>query len=287
MYKHFVSESENIRIDKFLSDNIIDLTRSELSKLFVKNKILVNTIPVKPSYKVKHGDIVDVDYVAIDYNQKNQITIPILYEDDSVIVIDKPAGILSHSKGKENLEQTVESTIHNKLIDNDYHRAGIVHRLDRATSGIMICAKTRESYQWLQNQFSQRKVIKVYYAIVIGHFDVKSAIIDLPIMRDQKNKSRFKVDSRGKNSITKYSVISENSKYSLLELEPKTGRTHQLRVHLRYLKHPIIGDNFYEGEQADRLYLHAAKLSIGFMSGQLETFESKIPSQFIEKMKYN
>ncbi len=286
MSKHIVSEHEDIRIDKFLSNIVSDLSRSEIGKLFAKGQILVNSVVVKPSYKIKLNDEIDLSYNE-SKAPESIVNIPMIYEDDCVIVIDKPAGILSHSKGAQNLEQTVESSIKDKLIDYDYNRAGIVHRLDRATSGVMICAKTRDSYRWLQSQFSQRKVTKVYFAVVSGNFTVPSAIIDLPIMRDQKNKSRFKVDSRGKNSITKYSVVSDNSKYSLLELKPKTGRTHQLRVHLRYLKHPIVGDTFYEGEPADRLYLHASKLTIRLISGELKTFESKIPDQFFEKMKYN
>jgi len=287
MYKLIVSDSENVRIDKFLSGKVDDLSRSDLSKLFTKNKVLVNNILVKQNYKVKLNDSIDIDYEVVKFDINNQTELPIIYQDDSVVVIDKPAGILSHSKGKENQEQTVETMVHSLLTDNDYDRAGIVHRLDRATSGVMICAKTKDSYKWLQSQFSQRKVIKVYYAIVSGHFDIKSAIIDLPIMRDQKNKSRFKVDSRGKASITQYTVISENPMYSLIELVPKTGRTHQLRVHLKYLKHPIVGDNFYDGEPSDRLYLHASKLSIRLISGESKTFESKMPEEFNEKMKYN
>lgn len=287
MHKLIVSESNNIRIDKFLADAIKDLSRSDIAKLFTKNQILVNDLPIKPSYKLKLGDSISVDYQVVKFDPKDQVEIPILYEDGDVLVIEKPAGMLSHSKGKENQEQTVETTIAAKLIESDYNRAGIVHRLDRATSGVMICAKTREAYKWLQNQFSQRKVTKVYFAIVTGHFEVKSAIIDLPIMRDQKNKSRFKVDSRGKSSLTQYTVVSEDPKYSLVELEPKTGRTHQLRVHLKYLKHPIVGDSFYEGEVADRLYLHATKLSIKLPSGETKTFESKIPKTFAQKMKYN
>jgi 23S rRNA pseudouridine1911/1915/1917 synthase len=287
MHKLIISELDNIRIDKYLSETIIDLNRSDIGRLFDKNQVMVNSNIVKPSYKLKIGDSIELNYNLAVYDPKIKLDIPIIYEDDNVIVIDKPSGILSHSKGKENLEPTVETFIHDKVVENDYFRAGIVHRLDRATSGVMICAKTRASYKFLQSQFSLRKVAKTYFAIVEGSFNVKSAIIDLPIMRDQKNKSRFRVDSRGKNAITKYTVISENLKYSLLELEPKTGRTHQLRVHLRYLKHPIVGDTFYEGETADRLYLHAAKLVIKLSDGQIKTFISEIPESFAEKMKYN
>jgi 23S rRNA pseudouridine1911/1915/1917 synthase len=287
MKKHIVSDSDDIRIDKYLSSVIPDLNRSDISKLFSKNLILVEKKPVKPSYKLRLGNEIDINYKMAKYDSKVDVDIPIIYEDSDVIVIDKPAGILSHSKGKDNAEQTVETFIKEKLTDNDYPRAGIVHRLDRATSGVMICAKTRESYKFLQAQFSLRKVQKVYFAIVEGNFDVRSAIIDLPIMRDQKNQSRFKVDSRGKNAHTKYLVIEENEGNTLLELEPKTGRTHQLRVHMKYLKHPIVGDTFYDGKDADRLYLHAGKLAIKLPNGKTEIFESKIPESFVQKMQYN
>ncbi|HUC78631.1 MAG TPA: RluA family pseudouridine synthase [Candidatus Saccharimonadales bacterium] len=287
MKKNFISSTEGIRIDKYLSELIADQTRSDLSKIFASGQVLVNSKKVKQSYKLKLDDTITVSYQIQKFDPKDYFDIPIIFENSDVIVIDKPAGVLSHSKGKDNQEQTVETFIHDKLIDNDYPRAGIVHRLDRATSGVMICAKTRDSYKFLQQQFSQRKVTKVYYAIVSGHFDVISAIIDLPIMRDKKNQSRFKVDSRGKNSLTKYLVVEENDDYSLLELEPKTGRTHQLRVHLKYLKHPIVGDTFYDGENADRLYLHAGKLVIRLPNGKLEIFESKTPESFSRKMKYN
>ena len=287
MHKLIVSESNNIRIDKYLSEMMSDLNRSDIGKLFDKKQIFIGGKPVRGSYKIKFGDKIDVIYNPIEFNPDDQPEIPIIFENSDVIVIDKPSGILSHSKGKENLEPTVETFIHHKITENDYNRAGIVHRLDRATSGIMICAKTKDSYKYLQTQFSQRKAVKTYIAVVEGHFTVKSAIIDLPIMRDQKNQSRFRVDSRGKNAVTKYTVLDENSKYSLIKLEPKTGRTHQLRVHLKYLRHPIVGDTFYEGEPASRLYLHAEKLEIKLPTGEVKTFESKIPAEFAEIMKYN
>src|SRR5665213_2104746 len=142
MKKHIVSDSGEIRIDKYLSSVITDLTRSDISKLFSKNQVLVGNKSVKQSYKLKLGDEIDFSYEIAQFDPKTAVDIPIIYEDKDVIVIDKPAGILSHSKGKDNAEQTVETFIYDKLTDNDYPRAGIVHRLDRATSGVIICAKT-------------------------------------------------------------------------------------------------------------------------------------------------
>ena len=171
MTKQFISDVADIRVDKYLSDKITDKTRSDIAKLFSNQQILVNKKPVRSSYKLKLNDSIKITYELNNQTFKTKIDIPIIYEDNEVLVIDKPPGILSHSKGKDNPEQTVETFINDKLVDKDYLRAGIVHRLDRATSGVMICAKTIESYKYLQQQFSQRKVKKTYYAIASGKFD--------------------------------------------------------------------------------------------------------------------
>jgi 23S rRNA pseudouridine1911/1915/1917 synthase len=286
MNTYTISETEEGRIDKILATRLPDISRSNIVRLFDEKKILVNDKYVKPSYQVRAFDSVVVDYDANPVILNNLI-IPIIYEDHDTIVINKPEGILSHSKGVFNNEETVETFISSKLLDSDYNRAGIVHRLDRATSGVMICAKTLASFKWLQKQFSTRKVKKIYFAIVSGHFDDKSALIDLPILRDHNNPSRFKVDIRGKVAKTKYTVISENDKYSLIKLEPETGRTHQLRVHLKYLKHPIVGDTFYGGDNAKRLYLHASELDIKLLSGENKKFIIPVPESFDDFMNYN
>ncbi|HUC95768.1 MAG TPA: RluA family pseudouridine synthase, partial [Candidatus Saccharimonadia bacterium] len=234
----------------------------------------------KASQTIHINDVISIDFDFSKLPSETDLNIDIIYEDQDCLVIDKPIGILSHSKGSYNPETTVESFIASKTQDIKNSRPGIVHRLDRATSGVMICAKTEECQLWLQKQFSERSVRKIYYAIINGILKPESAILELPIYRNPKNPATFKVDSKGKMAITKYSVTKSNQKYSLIKLEPFTGRTHQLRVHLKYLKHPIVGDTFYNGEKASRLYLHASELDITLINGVKRSFKSKLPEEF-------
>lgn len=203
---------------------------------------------------------------------------PVIYEDENVLVLDKPAGLLSMAKD----EYCPEATLENYGL--------LVHRLDRDTSGVVILAKNPETQKILRKQFQDRKAHKTYYAVVEGHPKLPEAMIDLPIARNLKRPTTFIVDQNGKPSQTYYKVIKQNPKYSLLELKPTTGRTHQLRVHLRYLGTPILGDVVYgngdiakHDNKSHRLYLHAGTLEItipGRPNGERRTFESKIPKEF-------
>jgi 23S rRNA pseudouridine1911/1915/1917 synthase len=203
------------------------------------------------------------------------------------IVINKPLGVLTHSKGDFNPEATVASFLRERVADLDGSRAGIVHRLDRATSGVMICAKTSEALSFLQKQFSLRKVKKKYIAIVSGHLANEHAVIDMPIERNPKKPQTFRVGANGKSALTEYHVLETNDKLSLLELAPQTGRTHQLRVHLNHLGHPILGDTFYGGKPAERLFLHALSLEITLPNRERKTFSAILPESFAEAMKQN
>jgi 23S rRNA pseudouridine1911/1915/1917 synthase len=159
-------------------------------------------------------------------------------------------------------------------------RAGIVHRLDRATSGVMICAKTPEALKWLQKQFAERKVKKEYLVIINGTINPKEAIIDMPIARNPRNPKTFHVSVDGKPAKTQYSTISSQNNQTLLRLLPETGRTHQLRVHLSHQGHPIIGDEMYKGDKFERLLLHAHNLKITLPSKTHKNFTAPIPKQF-------
>ncbi len=201
-----------------------------------------------------------------------------------MLVVDKPAGVISHSRGKYWDEPSVASFVRQKT-GQEGDRAGIVHRLDRATSGVMICTKNVESLKWLQKQFSQRKVVKKYIAVVEGHPEKKEAIIDMPIERNPKFPATFRTGSNGKVAQTSYQVISSNENYSMLELSPLTGRTHQLRVHLKQIGHPILGDTLYDGKPFERLLLHALNITIALPGGQKQTFEAPLPPIFKETIK--
>ena len=274
------------RVDNVIHELRPDLTRSMASKLIKMGKVTINTkIVTKPSQKVKINDKIIVDYDENEYDPNLEIDIPVIYEDDEVVVINKPLGLLSHAKGNFNKEPTVETWVKSRIKNIEGPRAGIVHRLDRATSGVMILAKTLNAQKKLSKQFANRKVKKTYVAVVDGHLKENVALIDLPIERNPKKPQTFRVGINGKSAQTNYKVLKHNDKYTLVELKPTTGRTHQLRVHLNYLLHPIAGDIIYEGSKQDRMYLHALSLELTLPNSERRTFEAKLPSEFNKLVK--
>lgn len=284
MQKIIVDQNENIRLDLFLVSKIPELSRSSIAKLINDDKVLVNKKPCSSKYKTKLDDEITVYFDPRDLDEIPTIDLPILYEDENCVVIDKPSGILTHSKGAFNPEATVATFIREKITDIDSERAGIVHRLDRGTSGVIICAKNQKSLDYLQKQFAERKTVKKYIAIIEGEITPSEAVIDMPIARDVKNPKAFCVKTSGKNAVTSYKVLKQHNNYSMLKLTPKTGRTHQLRVHLSHQKHPIVGDDLYGGKPFNRILLHAKDLTINLPEGKTTTFESKLPSEFTDIM---
>lgn len=270
-----------VRVDKFLAHKFPEYSRAAIAKLFTLNLIKLNGEPIQPGHKLRPGTIFEYDLGPLQ-EKPEVIPLPIIYEDENVIVIDKPAGIISHARGKFWQEASVASFIRERISGMDGDRGGIVHRLDRATSGVMICAKNEKTLSYLQRQFSDRKVTKTYVAVVQGVPKITEAIIDAPIGRDLKDPKRFKIDKEGKSAQTHYKLVKTNNKFSTLELKPKTGRTHQLRVHLKYINLPIVGDVLYGDFKYPRLLLHAAKLKIKLPDGEDKTFTAPIPSEFSE-----
>lgn len=281
------------RLDYWLMRQYPDFSRAFLQKLCSEGKVLVNGAPQKSGYKL-HGD----EQIIIDHDMKNSLAfvpdvdLPILYEDDNVIVIDKPAGVLSHGLSKFLGEPSVASFLRQRLkIDKKMGwkpedlRFGIVHRLDRVTSGVMICAKNQETMRVLQKQFHDRTVKKVYRAIVQGHMKMPEALLDLPLERNPKAPATWRVGPNGKAAQTHYKVLAETDAYSVVELLPRSGRTHQLRVHLQHTGHPIVGDMLYKGKKADRLYLHAYQLTVELPKVGVKTFVAPIPFEFKELLE--
>jgi 23S rRNA pseudouridine1911/1915/1917 synthase len=275
-----------VRLDTYLQNQYPQVSRAQLQRLIKSGVVFVNgTTQTKAGYVVRESD-----YIALDHDLDTppvieSIELPVLYEDEDCVVINKPVGILTHSKGAFNPEPTVATWLAERPnfvlpVDAESMRSGIVHRLDRATSGVMICAKNQKALKHLQKQFQDRKAKKTYVAKVMGAVHPLEALIDLPIERNPKEPQRFRVGQNGKASQTTYTVIEENDTASLLVLKPYTGRTHQLRVHLNYINHPIIGDTFYGGAEADRLYLHALSLEITLPSKHRDTFTAPLPKSF-------
>ena len=202
-----------------------------------------------------------------------------------MIVIDKPLGVLSHSKGALNDEFTVAEFVRAKTsYKTGTNRPGIVHRLDRATSGVMLCVKNDETAASISRQFTDRTVKKAYVAVSSGVPKEQRAVIDLPIARNPSAPSTFRVDAKGKHAETYYEVRIHSDSRALIELRPKTGRTHQLRVHLAYIGTPIVGDEVYGKELADRMFLHAHTLEVTLPGGDRRVFTSPIPKSFTQEV---
>lgn len=209
--------------------------------------------------------------------------IPIIYEDRAVVVIDKPAGLLVHDVSSRSSEPTVADFSATKSSDSSPGRPGIVHRLDRDTSGVMIIAKNAAAKTFLQDQFRQRLVQKEYLALVEGHLRQSEAVIDLPIAR-KSNSARYVIDLSGRPAETAYKLEAEYPGYSYLRLHPKTGRTHQIRVHFAHLGHPLAGDRLYGArvlKGLSRQFLHSNKLTIQLPGSKSRTFESPLPADLV------
>jgi 23S rRNA pseudouridine1911/1915/1917 synthase len=273
------------RLDAYSLTVLPELNRSTVQKLIQAGDITVNSELVKTGHKLRLGDVVEINYQPQALTEIPQIDLPIIYEDDDCMVINKPVGLLTHSKGAFNPEPTIATFIASKVPGLEGDRAGIVHRLDRATSGVIICAKNPEALSWLQKQFAQRRTKKTYNAVIKGTLEPKQAIIDMPIERNPKSPKQFRVGKSGKSAQTAYAVKKSKGSFSLLELKPVTGRTHQIRVHLKQVGHPIVGDILYGGKEYDRLMLHAYSLELTLPSRERKVFTAPLPKEFSAIMK--
>ncbi len=264
---------EKFRLDHLLVEQHPEYNRSSLQTFIKSGFVTVDEIVVtKPNSKFEADAKIELN---VPSTAKLPPRPPVIYEDEHVLVLNKPAGLLSMAKGEYCPEPTLE----------DYGL--LVHRLDRDTSGVVILAKDPDTQKMLRKQFQDRKTHKTYYAVIEGQPKLSEAMIDLPIARNLKRPTTFQVDQNGKASQTYYKVLQQNDKYSLVELNPTTGRTHQLRVHLKYLGTPIVGDAVY-GTPDQRLFLHAKDLEItipGKNGGERKIFTADLPPEFTEKVR--
>ena len=265
------ADPEKIRLDVLMTEIFRSYNRSTLQKFIELGFVTVDgELAKKPNQKFERNVRIDLKIPKV---MKNADIEPIIiYEDNDVVVVNKPVGMLSEPRGGYCPEKTLE----------DYGLPA--HRLDRDTSGVVILAKTPEVLDFLKKQFRARTVHKTYVAVVTGVMKLDKARIDLPLIRNLKRPTTFLVDPNGKPAETFYEVVKANNHYSMLKLRPITGRTHQLRVHLKYLGHPILGDRVY-GEKLpedlpERLYLHAERLEIELPNGVKKTFTAPVPREF-------
>ena len=272
---------EKQRLDLVVA-KLIAMSRSQAQKRIAEKLVFVNKKSESSSYIVKKSDLIDI-YIIRD-KVKRIPKIDTIYEDNEIIVIDKPAGVNVHPAAGEK-EITVSEIFSGKInFFDDSQRTGIVHRLDKGTSGIMILAKTEKSQKFLQNEFKKRKVAKAYLALVEGLLKPIEGVINIPLKRESLSRRRIGVSSSGKNSITKYRVIKYFRESSLVELCPKTGRTHQLRVHLSSIGFPIVGDNKYGNNKSvpGNIKLHASSIEFTHpTTKKLLKFNSQITKKFL------
>lgn len=252
-------ESSGSRLDTILAASDESTSRSQRQQQIEAGLISVNGGAVKSSTTLQAGDVIIVNQP--DESPSLTADLPVIYEDDSVIVINKPHGLLVHPVSKTDTEQTVVGLLGTTLPDDGSERPGVVHRLDRDTSGVMVLAKTNKAHSELKAQFKNRTVNKTYRAVLEGQFEHEQAKIVVPIGRDMSNPSRFKVSPHGKSAETLLIRLGVEADKTYVQLTPRTGRTHQLRVHCQHVGHSIIGDPLY-GHTGPRLMLHAHTLEV-------------------------
>ena len=290
-------ESIGIRLDKYLTEKLPDYSRSYIQKLLEDGQILVNGRPSKSNYKLRNGDLITVtipEAEPLDVEPED-IPLDIVYEDSDVIVINKPKGMVVHPAPGH-----IHGTMVNALLYhckdslssiNGIMRPGIVHRIDMDTTGLLVACKNDTAHRIMSDKFKIHDIHRVYTAIVYNHFQNESGTIDKPIARHKTERKKMAIDPNGRRAVTHYTVI-ENLKqnFSLINCELETGRTHQIRVHMSSIKHPLLGDSVYGPKQkpfqTQGQVLHAGVL--GFVhpiTNQYMEFHADLPDYFESILK--
>jgi len=267
------------RIDLWLV-NKLKQPRANVQRLIKDGRVLVGEVGQRSSYRLRLGDKVAVEPPEAVELTAQELDLPVIYQDDDVVVIDKPAGLMVHPARADSTLATVVDFMRPLTTDDDPDRPGIVHRLDSDTSGVLVLARTTVAKEVLQKQFRDHTIAKTYIALVTGHLKDDAAVIRLPLARSPKDPLKRIPTPGGKDAETTYRVLEEFDGYSLIEVLPKTGRTHQIRAHMAALGHPIAGDRRYGGvpapKELKRQFLHAASLEFNLPSGRRERFEAPL-----------
>lgn len=285
------------RLDKYLTSKLSDTTRSQIKKFIKNGFVTVNDKKTSVHQFLNPGDLINIKPPSTKTIERAVTAIEILEETADCLVINKPAGVLSHANQNDSKSPTVTDWLLKKYPNikdkdkdknvGDAERPGIVHRLDKDVSGVMIIAKTQEMYEHLKQQFHDRLIKKTYTALVHGHLPELEGQINKPIGRstsEARMAARVQsLDSKDKDAITDYLVIKKYKKYDLVQAQPLTGRTHQIRVHFMSMGTPIVGDQIYTIHKQKkiidlgRIFLHATKISFSDLNNHEQTVDSKIP----------
>lgn len=289
-----VEENSNERIDKYLTSQLKDFSRSKVQQLISEGLVLVNEEVVKANYKVEAGDAVTVtipEPEEIDMKSEN-IPLNIVYEDEDIVVVNKSQGMVVHP-GAGNPDGTLVNALLYHIDDlsgiNGEIRPGIVHRLDKDTSGILVVAKNDTAHVHLSEQLQERTVKRTYWAIVHNQIPHEHGTIDAPIGRDPHDRQKFTVIKDGKEAITHFKVLEHFNKFTFVEVSLETGRTHQIRVHFNYIQHPVAGDETYGPRKTlkgNGQFLHARALEfIHPTKNEVMRFEAEVPEIFEKNLK--
>jgi pseudouridine synthase, rluA family len=286
------------RLDKVLTGEL-GLSRTTIQSWLKAGLISVNGEVVKSNYKAQSGDEVTIlqkeeETITI---QPENIPLDIVFEDDSLIVVNKPSGMVVHSSKGHYSGTLVNALLYhsNSLSDStseEIYRPGLVHRIDKDTSGLLVIAKNNDVHQKLAEQIAENKMSREYIAIVDGHFAHETGVVDAPLSRHQTNRLKRVVEKGGKNAITHFEVLDSFSNYSLVSCRLETGRTHQIRAHMEFIKHPIVNDPLYhpKGKKATEFgqFLHARTLSFTHpLTGETLNFQVEPPKEFAEFIQLN
>lgn len=284
-----------LRLDRYLALELPDFSRSRLQALIDQGFVRLNGEPPRRSDRLRADDQISIQIPATDKIEAGAEAIPLdlLFEDEHLLVINKAAGMVVHPGAGNQKHTLVNALLHHCTALSGIggkERPGIVHRLDKETSGCLIVAKTDAAHRYLSKQFADRTVQKIYLALVSGKLRKPSGTIDAPIARHPIHRQRMSISrtNRGRSALTEYRVLRASRELSLVECVLHSGRTHQIRVHLHHLGHPVLGDKLYASKIArsyPRQMLHAWKLGFTHpLSRELLSFEAKLPADFEETM---
>lgn len=289
-----VIDDEKGRLDKVIAEKITDLSRTKIKELVNDKNILVNNKAEKVSYKVQSGDVIDVTIPPVKplSLEAENLHLDIVYEDSDVIVVNKPQGMVVHPSAGHPDHTLVNGLLYHtrNLADSpEGFRPGIVHRIDKDTSGLLMIAKNDKARESLEKQLAEKINKREYLAIVHGNFEVKNGVINAPIGRNPNNRKQMAVNSKGKAAVTHFTVLEQFKNYSLVKCVLETGRTHQIRVHMKYIGHPLAGDPLYGPKKTlsgHGQFLHAKTL--GFYqpsTNEWLEFSAPLPTIFEKQLE--
>ena len=289
---NITEEFSGMRLDQAINKKYPDISRNAAQEMIKKGEITLGNSTVKTSQKIKTGDIVNIQFRSDDLEteiQATEMNFPIVYEDNDIIVINKPFGLVVHPGAGQEKETVVSALLSHTTLSpiGAPDRPGIVHRLDKETSGIMVLAKTKEAHKNLAEQFASHDLEKEYIALIQGHIVNKKGRIQVAIERDPVHRQRMKATSvdNGKMAISIFEVMEYLKNSTLVKVQILTGRTHQIRVHMAFTGHPLLGDTTYGGRKFGNSehFLHSSKLTITHpTTGKRMTFQADIPQRFKE-----